>query len=66
MSFNINFGRSFNAFLQSLIKDRLGDGYTFKKAYGAFEDGELRVIVSDAEDIQHCYALVDGELVERF
>lgn len=73
MSFSVNFGRSFNDYFERIVKDQLGDGYTFLKAYynafsyhNAYENGELRIVVSDIRDIQHIYALIDGKLVERF
>ena len=31
---------------REMVKAQLGDGYAFVKAYNAFENGELRIIVS--------------------
>ena len=48
-----------------MVKAQLGDGYTFVKAYNAFENGELRIIVKDARGMEHRYILKDGKLTEK-
>ena len=50
---------------RKLISEQLGAGYAFMKAYNAFENGELRIIAKDAQDYEHRYILVDGELTEK-
>lgn len=50
---------------QKLIGEQLGNGYTFVKAYNAFENGELRIIVKDVLGYEHRYILVDGKLTEK-
>lgn len=50
---------------RKLISEQLGDGYTFVKAYNAFENGELRIIAKDALGCEHRYILVDGKLTEK-
>lgn len=47
------------------VKEQLGDGYTFVKAYNAFENGELRIIAMDERGFEHRYILVDGKLTEK-
>ena len=56
------FGPSFYDYLRRLVKIRLGDEYTFVEVYGDFENEGLLIVVKDAQDAQHIYALVDGEL----
>jgi hypothetical protein len=50
---------------RKLVKEQLGEGYTFKKAYNAFESGELRIIATDAGGHEHRYILIDGRLTEK-
>jgi hypothetical protein len=50
---------------RELIKTQLGDGFTFVKAYNAFENGELRIIAKDENDREHRYILIDGQLTEK-
>lgn len=50
---------------QKLIKEQLGENFTFKKAYNAFENGELRIIATDEQGYEHRYILVDGQLTEK-
>ncbi|MDR3349315.1 MAG: hypothetical protein LBO03_06895 [Acidaminococcales bacterium] len=50
---------------RKLVKEQLGEGFTFKKAYNAFENGELRIIATDAYGREHRYLLVDGKLTEK-
>lgn len=51
--------------INDMVKEQLGDGYTFSKAYNAFENGELRIIAEDADGHEHRYILVDGKLTEK-
>lgn len=55
-------GPSFIDYLRRLVKIRLGDEYTFVETCGAFENEGLYIIVKDAQNAQHIYALLDGEL----
>jgi hypothetical protein len=48
-----------------MIKEQLGDGYAFVKAYNAFENGELRIIAKDGSGFEHRYILKDGRLAEK-
>jgi hypothetical protein len=32
---------------RKLVKEQLGEGFAFKKAYTAFENGELRIIATE-------------------
>jgi hypothetical protein len=50
---------------REMVKEQLGDGYTFTKAYNAFENGELRIIAKDERGFEHRYILVDGKLTEK-
>jgi hypothetical protein len=50
---------------RKLIKGQLGEGFTFKKAYNAFEDGEVRIIAEDADGREHRYVLVGVKLTEK-
>lgn len=50
---------------QKLVKEQLGDGFTFVKAYNAFENGELRIIAKDERGCEHRYILQDGRLTEK-
>jgi hypothetical protein len=50
---------------RTLIREQLGGGYSFVKAYNAFENGELRIIAKDADGREHRYILVDGRLTEK-
>ncbi|MDR1002939.1 MAG: hypothetical protein LBL82_06705 [Oscillospiraceae bacterium] len=50
---------------RKIIKEQLGEGYTFVKAYNAFENGELRIIAKDERGFEHRYILIDGKLVEK-
>lgn len=61
MSFNVNFGPSFSDYFQRLVKVHLGDEYTFVEVYDVLEEGVF-ITVKDAQDAQHIYVLVDGEL----
>jgi hypothetical protein len=45
---------------RELIKTQLGDGFTFVKAYNAFENGELRIIAKDKGGREHRYILIDA------
>ena len=54
-----------NTDYQKLIKEQLGDNLTFKKAYNAFENGELRIIVTDERGYEHRYILINGQLTEK-
>jgi hypothetical protein len=47
------------------LKEQLGESFTFKKAYNAFENGELRIIATDERGFEHRYILVDGKLTEK-
>ena len=51
--------------LTNTISEQFGDGYTFVRAYNAFENGELRIIAKDAQGFEHRYILVDGKLIEK-
>ena len=55
------FGPSFNDYLRRLVRVRLGDEYTFVEVYDVLEEGVF-ITVKDAQNAQHIYALVDGEL----
>jgi hypothetical protein len=48
-----------------MVKAQLGDGYAFKKAYTAFENGEVRIIAADADGREHRYIIIDGRLTEK-
>jgi len=50
---------------REMVKEQLGENYTFKKAYNAYESGELRIIVVDENGREHRYILVDGKLTEK-
>jgi hypothetical protein len=50
---------------RKMIKEQLGEGYTFVKAYNAFENGELRIIAKDERGFEHRYILIDGQLTEK-
>ncbi len=50
---------------RQVIKEQLGEGFTFKKAYNAFENGELRIIATDERGYEHRYILIDGRLTEK-
>ncbi|GHU53737.1 hypothetical protein FACS1894132_06760 [Clostridia bacterium] len=50
---------------REMIKEQLGNGYTFTKAYNAFENGELRIIAEDESGWEHRYILIDGQLTEK-
>jgi hypothetical protein len=50
---------------RQMIKAQLGGGYTFVKAYTAFENGELRIIAKDERGYEHRYILIDGRLTEK-
>ena len=50
---------------RQMIKEQLGEGFTFKKAYNAFENGELRIIATDERGHEHRYILIDGRLTEK-
>ena len=47
------------------VKEQLGEGFTFTKAYNAFENGELRIIAKDERGFEHRYILADGQLTEK-
>jgi hypothetical protein len=44
---------------RGLVKEQLGEGYTFSRAYTAFENGELRIIATDENGNEHRYILKD-------
>jgi hypothetical protein len=48
-----------------MVKEQLGNGYTFVKAYNAFENGEVRIIAKDTSGREHRYILIDGRLTEK-
>lgn len=50
---------------QALIQTQLGTGYTFLKAYSAFENNELRIIAKDPNGYEHRYILTDDRLTEK-
>jgi hypothetical protein len=50
---------------RNMITEQLGEGYTFVKAYTAFENGELRIIAKDEQGHEHRYILIDGRLTEK-
>jgi hypothetical protein len=50
---------------RKLVKEQLGEGFTFKKTYNAFENGELRIVAEDVNGHEHRYILVDGKLTEK-
>ena len=50
---------------RELVKEQLGDGFTFVKTYNAFENGELRIIAKDERGCEHRYILIDGRLTEK-
>lgn len=50
---------------RKLVKEQLGEGFAFKKAYNAFENGELRIIAEDADGHEHRYILKGGKLTEK-
>lgn len=50
---------------RQMIKEQLGEGFAFKKAYNAFENGELRIIATDERGYEHRYILIDGRLTEK-
>jgi hypothetical protein len=50
---------------RKLVKEQLGESFAFKKAYNAFENGELRIIAEDKDGREHRYILVDGKLTEK-
>ena len=58
---NYFLGPSFSDYFQRLVKVRLGDEYTFVEVYDVLEEGVF-ITVKDAQDAQHIYVLVDGEL----
>lgn len=49
---------------RQMIKEQLGEGFAFKKAYNAFENGELRIIATDERGYEHRYILI-GRSVDR-
>ena len=51
--------------MNDTVKEQLGDGYTFAKAYNAFENGELRIIATDDRGYEHRYTLINGRLIEK-
>lgn len=59
---NLYFGPSFIDYFRRLVRVRLGEEYTFVEVYGAFEDEGVFIIVKDAQNAQHIYALMEGEL----
>jgi hypothetical protein len=60
-------GRRTNAMndYREMVKEQLGEGYTFLKAYNAFENSELRIIAKDSDGREHRYILTDGRLTEK-
>ena len=48
-----------------MVKEQLGENYSFKKSYHGFEDGELRVIATDEFGREYRCIIVDGRLVEK-
>lgn len=50
---------------QKLIKEQLGESFTFKKVYNAFENGELRIIATDEQGYEYRYILLNGKLTEK-
>ncbi len=50
---------------RKMVKEQLGEGFSFKKAYNAFENGELRIIATDERGCEHRYILIDGRLTEK-
>ena len=50
---------------RQMIKEQLGEGCRFIKAYNAFENGELRIIAADKTGREHRCILVDGKLTEK-
>lgn len=50
---------------RQMIREQLGEGCRFIKAYNAFENGELRIIAADKTGREHRYILVDGKLTEK-
>ena len=48
-----------------MIREQLGEGWRFIKAYNAFENGEMRIIAADETGREHRYILVDGKLTEK-
>jgi hypothetical protein len=50
---------------RKLIKEQLGDKYTFVKAYNAFENGGLRIIARDVKGCEYRYILAGGKLTEK-
>ncbi|WP_164919107.1 hypothetical protein [Caproiciproducens sp. NJN-50] len=50
---------------RQIIKEQLGEGCRFIKAYNAFESGELRIIAADETGREHRYILVGGKLTEK-
>ena len=50
---------------REMVKEQLGNGYSFKKAYNAAENGELRIIATDENDREHRYIIKDGKLTEK-
>jgi hypothetical protein len=50
---------------RDMVKEQLGEEFTFVKAYNAFENGEIRVIAKDVRGFEHRYILIDGRLTEK-
>ena len=50
---------------REMVKEQLGENYSFKKSYTAFENSEIRVIVTDEYGREYRYIIVDGRLVEK-
>lgn len=50
---------------RQMIREQLGEGWRFIKAYNAFENGELRIIAADETGREHRCILVDGKLTEK-
>ena len=50
---------------REMVKEQLGENYSFKKSYNAYESGELRVIATDEYGREYRYIIVDGRLVEK-
>ncbi len=50
---------------EQMIKEQLGDGFTYERAYNAFESGELRIIATDERGYEHRYILINNQLTEK-
>jgi hypothetical protein len=50
---------------REMVKEQLGERFTFVKAYNAFENGELRIIAKDEGGCEHRYIIKDGRLAEK-